>query len=640
MKKIFAKILCSALALCILCAGLVGCSGGSAWQAGSLRDGGAVESQGGFVAKTEKYLYYINGQAATTEDNTFGAPIKGSLMAVKLDTLGTDNIVTEIVVPKIFSATDYSSGFFIDDGYVYYGTPNTEKNSSNAIANNEMTFARTKLDGSGVTETFFTVSSHTIEYRIVKSNNSVYIVYYDSIDGAIISYDTTTKTALTVAKKDAQAKNEALNGYMFVEKEHTSDAVVFFTTTVYAEEYNETEAGKAGYVRATENYNRVYMYKAGDQKAEEADVVGTLVLDGDTTDELEKANFSLTLFGSGYLFYGKTVGQTKKVYGATIEQLIAQPDAITGEKGTLIKNEGYVSKSNIIESLQSVYVLENNVVYHTTMTELDSAIKKPVAKTGTISTLLKVIDAELYYYNTSTQLAKIKLKDVDGGASLADEVNEIRISEGTVASAWYKPQFIGDFVFFLDNSETGNSYVKHVDVNAEIFVPEEDAENKTYYIKEENVRLLGQKTDADAAKEITAKINKLSNELDGGLLVFDNADASELTVSSVTKAKEVYDNASPSVKALVDGEAVKTLNLYVEAIDLANKYAQLKGIEAYNTTDHTAEDIPASIKTAYEQIKAQVEQIVSSADGAKINGFISNNLKYYYQQAKAFFETK
>ena len=44
----------------------------------------------------------------------------------------------------------------IEEGYVYYGTPSTEKNSSGAIAKEDITFMRTKLDGSGDTDVYFT----------------------------------------------------------------------------------------------------------------------------------------------------------------------------------------------------------------------------------------------------------------------------------------------------------------------------------------------------------------------------------------------------------------------------------------------------------------------------------------------------
>lgn len=639
MKKILAKICCSVLALCLICSGLVAC-GAPSWKAGNLKNGGEILSQNGFVAESENYLYYINGSSATSNDNRFGAPIKGALMAVDKASLKTDSIVTEVVVPKIFSATDVNAGLFFDNGYVYYGTPNTEKTSGGAVAYTEMTFARTKLDGSGSTETFFTVGAHETEYRIVKGQNTVYIVYYDSNEQALISYDTATKTKLVIAKTAQDATELSLANYTFINGENTDQAIVVYTTTVYAEPYNATEAEKSDYSRLTENYNKIFFYKAGDVKADGAEVVGTEVLDGGlNASEFDQATYSFTLVQGDYLFYKSTPVQgTAKLYAVKISDFVA-----TGaQTAVVVKNESYVAKTSIIEELDQVYIIENSVVYCTTLVEADGAIKTPVAKTGSISTLLFIDGAELYYYNASSQLARVTLKNVDGGAGLNDEVNEIRISEDTVSSAWYKPQLMtidGEtYVFYLDNSTLGNSYVKFANVNGEVVEPEEDDATKVYYLNTDNVKLLGIKTNADYANEVTTRIENLSNEiLVGGYLEFDDEDADVLAIAKLDEVKALYDGLSSEVKSLVSAQAKTTLDAYVKAVEIANKYNALKGIQEYNTTDHTKEDIPASIKTAYDLVVADLQNFKASADADKIDSMIKANYKFFYQRAREFF---
>ena len=109
MKKLFKLVV---LALC--CAAMfmaVGC-GGSEFKRTTLTDWGALKSDGGFVAETENYVYFINGQADYTADNSFGAPVKGSLMAIKKSDLTSGELgKVEIVVPKLFAATDYNADF-------------------------------------------------------------------------------------------------------------------------------------------------------------------------------------------------------------------------------------------------------------------------------------------------------------------------------------------------------------------------------------------------------------------------------------------------------------------------------------------------------------------------------------------------
>lgn len=655
MKKILTRVICSVLALCLLCTGLVACGSESSWKAGKLTNGGEMISQGGFIAESKHYLYYINGVGATTADNTFGVPVKGSLMAVKKDSIGTDKLVTEVVVPKIFSATDIKSGFFIDGGYVYYGTPNTEKNSSGVVANYEMTFVRTKLDGSGKTDTFFTVGAHNVQYRIVKQDGVVYIIYYDAEESALISYNTANKSATTIAKQDIKAKKNTLEHYYFLDNDVCGEAVLLFTTSVYSEEYDSKLAEKDGYDRATENYNQVFLYKAGDKKASGADVIGQKVLDGNTEDVFEQSSYSFSLFKSGYMFYQRASQGTTKMYAATIDELKGDftAESKNAYKGTLIKNSTYVTDAAIIEDLENVYVLENDVVYHTSLIDIvkgegDSKVvlkpvKKPVAKTGTISTLLFIKDAELYYYNLSTELAKIKLKDVEGGALLTDEVNEVRISEGKVSTSWYKPKMmkVGEknYLFYLDNSATGNSYVQYVDLGTKVIKPEEDDASQIYYFDTEGIKLLGKKTDADMAKEITSRIENISKSLDVGTLVFDDPEADVLTVAEVEKVKKLYDNSNPATKEAVESEAVEVLNNYVKAIKIANLYKKLEGIEAYNTEDYNANSAElASYKQAYNQIKKEVEAFKASDNASKVESYIKSNYKFYYQRAKEFFK--
>ena len=81
MKKILVKILVCALA--VICAfGMVAC-GDNDWQGTSMKSPGAVLSNGGFLAETENYVYYINGFTSYGDDNEFGTPVKGSLMAAE-----------------------------------------------------------------------------------------------------------------------------------------------------------------------------------------------------------------------------------------------------------------------------------------------------------------------------------------------------------------------------------------------------------------------------------------------------------------------------------------------------------------------------------------------------------------------------
>ena len=112
MKKLLAKIVCMMLVLALGIATLVGCSD-SEWSGKvTLKNSGAVLSNGGFVADTENYIYFINGIGDSTSNNKMGEPLKGALMVADKN----DLTKSEIVVPKLMVASDYNMGVFIDNG--------------------------------------------------------------------------------------------------------------------------------------------------------------------------------------------------------------------------------------------------------------------------------------------------------------------------------------------------------------------------------------------------------------------------------------------------------------------------------------------------------------------------------------------
>ena len=83
MKKFFKGLLLLSLLLC-LTLGAIGC-GNTGWKKEdvtvSLPNQIIQSSNGGFVAESDNNVYLINGMGSSTTSNSFGAPIKGSLVA-------------------------------------------------------------------------------------------------------------------------------------------------------------------------------------------------------------------------------------------------------------------------------------------------------------------------------------------------------------------------------------------------------------------------------------------------------------------------------------------------------------------------------------------------------------------------------
>lgn len=615
MKKTLLKILTSVLSVCMLICVLTACGGAGNWKGTTMTSWGNVKSHGGFVAETDSYIYYINGVGVSTDSNKFGAPIKGSLMAMQKSDLSK----TEIVVPKLFVASDYNAGLFIDGEYVYYGTPSLDKSADGSIANNEMEFMKTRLDGKK-TEELFKVSSLSTEYRIIKGENTVYIVYYDAEESALMSYSVNDKKATVIAKTDDKADKYSLSEYKFVVGAE-QDIAVLYTVNIFSEKYLEDKAQTSGYQRATESYNNLYAYKVGDAVNSETGLAGKLI-------GSEKGyTYSIDLAGE-YVLYTQTstsaVG-TAKTYGDTAKNILAKTEHQE------IANKDYISEANLIVSLDEVYSFADGKIYRSTLIDNDKTNKTVVAFGTEISSLLFIKGSDIYYLTTSNTIARIQMN--------SDEANEIIVSEGTVDTAWYAPEIITigekDYIFYVDTSELGASYVKYADLS--ILAEEDtddDGKNDRFFV--DGAISIGVKTDADLAKIVEAQIKAIANELEEGVIPFEEVD-DKLTFGAVTEARAEYDKLSKEAKKLFSEQSLKTLNNYEKAIEMANVYKKLDGMYGYASMTSAEQQ---AMKTAYEEIKEQINEFMSSSDFAVVGGFISNNAKWNFQKAEELFEAE
>ncbi len=588
MKKLLTKILIGVFAVITMLGCFAGCSSSASWGGTTMnawdKDASIV---GGFIGEKGDYLYYINGVGVSTEDNTFGAPVKGALMAAT-----KDFSKTEVVVPKLFVASDYKAGLYIYGDYVYYGTPNTDKNSKGDIANNELTFMRTKLDGTD-SKTFFTLSSLAAEYRIVEKEDVVYIVYYDSIDTALEAYNCSTGETVTIAKTDAEAEVESLNAYKFAE--NGSDVVVYYTTTVYDEAYNANKEEE----RATANYNKVYAYKAGDNVNEQKAILDGL-MDGENERD-NPATYEIKMVKLGVMFYAETINGTATTYAYGIPGKITNTAALADT--TLFTETG-------------IYILTEGVIAET---GLQGNYNKNVAINTGATALLAVNEGYIYFTDAESGISRIKLNDQDA--------NIEKVTEGTAFTSWYPVQFIGGKMFYCDNSSQGASYIKYVDVSAENAVKgkdtDDDGKEDKFYL--EGQTGLGLITEADKISIATAKVNAIANVLKDGVLPFEADKDGNLYVSAVDKATD-------AVKGLeVSEDTLALLANYQKAVEMANYYEKLEGIR-YETTK--------SYETEYNDVKGAIEAFRASEDYTAISAYIGNNRLANYDQAKKAYDAK
>ena len=601
------------------------CGSSGSWKGTDFMEYGDVvaETNGGFVAETTKYVYFINGIESSYSDNTFGTPVKGSLVAADK----SDLTKSQVIVPELMSASDYGAGIYLFNGgdgvYAYYGTPNTEKDSSGSVANSKMTFKRTRLDGTK-NEKLFTVSSLSLNYRMAQAEDgAVYIVYYDADSSAIVSYNCSTGKSVVIAKTDVKTNEKTENGeylslgeYKFLENGNAAQIV--YTITAYTQEYYAAqEEQEDSYSRQTAPYNYIYTYTAG-KDAE-------CVKNGSAVNE----TYALKSTVDDYLFYTATpLGGTAKTYGVKIDDF---------GNATEIGYPDNVKDGMVIKSLDRVYyfdsdakqVVENTLIKDAANNITEYEIKRPILKDETVSKLIDVDDNYIYCFNSDGYIVAIER---------AGEERTIRISERTASSSWYDPETVKisdteEYILYCDNSSDGSSYVYRTDLkklnDPKAEDTDEDEADDLFYLESAFVGVMPAK---DKASVVSAKINAIGMPLAD----IEKGEDGKYRSESVEKARAAYTALDDDAKSYISDSELERLVKAEKALALADTFIKLEKVADFNNLDETEK---AALKTEYEAAKAVVAGL--GDDYEDIADFLGDKLNlnyFYYQAGKKFSE--
>ena len=165
MKKKLITIFAVIALVAVLATVFVACNKGYKWHSVGGGDATAeVKSNGGYVVKQGNYLYMINGYSGADQDNTFGTPVKQSIVRVEIKDGAIDNSTAVVVAPKsVYNSSSKSGGIAIFGDWIYYATNNYEKDKNGIVSTTDSDFMRTKIDGSA-TQLIATINSRSVEY--------------------------------------------------------------------------------------------------------------------------------------------------------------------------------------------------------------------------------------------------------------------------------------------------------------------------------------------------------------------------------------------------------------------------------------------------------------------------------------------
>lgn len=224
MKKAIV-IIALALVVVLSAVAFAGCTE-SYKQDGLKTTKGPVSDNGGMAVVYGNYLYFVNGYAGSSVDNTFGNVTKGAIARVELEN-GLPKGNAQIVVSKNVYGTDTNyGGLYIVDDYIYYASTNTDLNSSGSARTTSGVLMRSAVDGS-YTERIATFDDHSFVFTVVGKkltyirNNNVYAVDLTdkkfgtkTVDTSIMSSYLLTEDYLYYTQyKNGHSDNQVIKAY-------------------------------------------------------------------------------------------------------------------------------------------------------------------------------------------------------------------------------------------------------------------------------------------------------------------------------------------------------------------------------------------------------------------------------------------
>ncbi len=514
MRKKFRKIttIFAAGALAVSAFSLTACDGSFTPPKGI--PSGEVHSNGGFVVEVGDYYYFINGSESYTADNTYGKPVKGSLMRVTKGGLAANS--AETVIPSLMTASDYSSGIYIYGDRVYYATPNNIKNTAGDVENDYLAFKSAKLDGTDV-RSYMTASSNSTNYRFVQVGGQVYLMYYQ--DSELHSYRTSDKKDILLAKDVAS--------YVF-NRTDKEDPYVYYTMSVTmgidevngskALDFNQIYRARADVSECP--YAALRDYKWNEEYLEENDDevpyvnLGTLVLDGvgavyrenptifshdlgdNTPLTASGYSYSLQTYENGGLYFKRedltqtgTVGEGGWLYYLAADKLENSWNSVTGNSDSYLSvvarptDAANASASALyyVENNRHHYIyLKDNSILRADVDEAGAATVTRIAQNTGAPTLvsLDLSDSkyQYVYYTIAGNGGNYIYRAVINGEeedyrTLGYDENEpyrpVRILNIEHAKSWYNFEIIGTYLFFADAESLGSTsynYTSYIDL--------------------------------------------------------------------------------------------------------------------------------------------------------------------------------
>lgn len=422
-KKLFSAIATILIiATCIVC--LVACNPYENEEIGGGDKSAVVESNGGYVVKQGNYVYFINGYVGADADATWGAAEKQGIVRAEVKDGKIDNSTAKVLVPKSIYNTSVNGGIAIFSEWVYYATPNIDKDKNGTASTTNTDFMRTKIDGS-ITQLIGTIGTRSAEYFFTESR----VYYYTNSTISYIDFSD-MKTDKNIDDGKGADKSTLVSNVASVVWDYGCNEIYYVTNANSEDSYK--------------NYNNLCAVNVNGSDMRTLATYNTYTQDA--SDQQNVYKFSLIDMyveadGSATLYYTKshTVGSSSSTDGL----FCARANEIGDKSKEKLLNAkassttlfplGYEDGALVYNS-ESVYCWYNG-----------TNAESPNQVTTTSQKIWKV-DAQAgvaYFTETSsaTKLYKISYKGATDNATI--------VMEEGIKTDWLVLDFVGDDFFFF-----------------------------------------------------------------------------------------------------------------------------------------------------------------------------------------------
>ena len=248
-----------------------------------------IYGNGGMQVRKGNFVYFMNGfygvDEITDKSNKDGKVVRGGIYRIELDNgaLPVDedgNLTGAVQIVSKITCYEFG-GFYIYDDYIYYASPNNQKDKSGTLLKDRVDFYRCKIDGTNNTRIYTTESAYSsVQFNVEKldkdaKNASTYLTVLDGSDLIAFEFGKNKNGAkIRIADKVTGVAWSEISTYEYNQSATAFEKTVFFT-------------------QATADTNKISSYNLTTEETK-------VVVDNNT------ASFTLKGAKAGKIYYEKT----------------------------------------------------------------------------------------------------------------------------------------------------------------------------------------------------------------------------------------------------------------------------------------------------------------------------------------------